>query len=78
MRPNIALHPQFRSEQNKAVVNGLGQPVAAEVRPGANRNQDVHVGTPEPHLLRVEFGRQHRLQVDEQRDGDVRDEVEAQ
>lgn len=29
-------------------------------------------------LLRVEFGRQQRLQVDEHRDGDVRDEVEAQ
>lgn len=78
MRPTNGLYPQFRSEKNKAVVNGLGQPAGAEVRHRTNRNRDGHLGTPEPHLLRVEFGRQHRLQVDEQSDGDVRDKVEAQ
>lgn len=78
MRPTIGLHPQFCSEKNKAVINGLGRPAGVEVRHGANKNRDGHVGTPEPHLLRVEFGRQQRLQVDEHRDGDVRDEVEAQ
>lgn len=31
-----------------------------------------------PHLDRVEFARQHRLQVQEQSDGDVGEEVEAQ
>lgn len=31
-----------------------------------------------PHLDRVEFARQHHLQVQQQSDGDVKEEVEAQ
>lgn len=70
MRPTTGLHPQLRSETTKRSSKACD--------PGLGPNPDGHVRAPEPHLLRVQFGRQQRLQVYEQRDGDVRDEVEAQ
>lgn len=49
--------------------------IAPETEPRGRRHPR---SAPGPHLLRVQPGGEQRLQVEQQRDGDVRDEVERE
>lgn len=70
---------ETRPRGPRAGRGAAGTPGTAAARGGRPRIRRPAAGTDRrPHLDGVEFARQHRLQVEEQGDGDVGEEVEPQ